>query len=362
MTKILVIENEASLREEVLEILHLEHFQAVGAENGQLGVRLAREQRPDLILCDVNMPELDGYGVLKLLRAEPETATLPFVFLTGRAEKTDLRHGMTLGADDYLIKPFTRRDLLEAIAIRFHKQAAINRQTQKQLDQLCHNITLALPHELHTPLAGIIGMTELLIGEYDLLSSTELLEMLQTIQTSAERLYHLTQNFLLYAKLELMSANPQRFAVSCDQASETESHSAIKTVAQRKATQAGRMTDLQLELQDVVVSIAESQLQKIAEEIIDNAFKFSAPGTAVRVSSCFASGTFCLRVTDQGRGMTLEQISHVGAYMQFDRRSYEQQGLGMGLVIAKRLVEMQGGKLAIESIPNQGTSVQIMFS
>ena len=118
MKKILVIEDEPEMRRNLLTILKFEKFEPLGAENGRIGLDLARTEKPDLILCDVMMPELDGYGVLQGLRENPETVALPFIFLTAKGEKVDQRCGMSLGADDYLTKPVPRADLLNAISAR----------------------------------------------------------------------------------------------------------------------------------------------------------------------------------------------------------------------------------------------------
>ncbi|MHC5763259.1 response regulator transcription factor [Nostoc sp.] len=125
MTKVLVIEDEAETRGIFLDSLEAEGFEAIGAKNGLVGVQKALENLPDLVLCDIMMPELDGYGVLSTLRQDPTTAIIPFIFLTGKASKAELRQGMNLGADDYLTKPSTVEDLLGAIATRLQKQAAI---------------------------------------------------------------------------------------------------------------------------------------------------------------------------------------------------------------------------------------------
>jgi DNA-binding NarL/FixJ family response regulator len=118
MKKILVIEDEPEMRRNLLTILKLEKFQPTGAENGRAGIEAVKRDKPDLILCDVMMPELDGHGVLDALRKDEATASIPFIFLTARGEKEDLRSGMNLGADDYLTKPVARLDLLEAISAR----------------------------------------------------------------------------------------------------------------------------------------------------------------------------------------------------------------------------------------------------
>jgi diguanylate cyclase (GGDEF)-like protein len=156
MKKILVIEDEEFVRENIVELLDAEGFEVIGAEDGRMGLNLARAMVPDLILCDVMMPELDGYGVLTALRQDSILAAVPFIFLTAKAAKADLRQGMELGADDYLTKPFTRAELLGAIISRLKKQAAVQeryhtelQQAKEQLEYLIHNDSLTnLPNRL----------------------------------------------------------------------------------------------------------------------------------------------------------------------------------------------------------------------
>src|SRR5690349_12040541 len=123
MKKILLIEDNNEVRENTTEILQLAGYDVVTASNGKIGVELAQKENPDLIICDIMMPELDGYGVLHILSKKPETARIPFIFLTAKTEKSDVRKGMALGADDYLTKPFDDTDLLNAIEARLRKSA-----------------------------------------------------------------------------------------------------------------------------------------------------------------------------------------------------------------------------------------------
>lgn len=122
MTRILIIEDEPAMRANLQDILELEGFLPVVAANGKEGIRLAREQQPDLILCDILMPDMNGYAVLETLRAEPATVRIPFVFLTAKGERSDVREGMELGADDYLIKPVHVDELLRAINTRLERR------------------------------------------------------------------------------------------------------------------------------------------------------------------------------------------------------------------------------------------------
>jgi DNA-binding NarL/FixJ family response regulator len=121
MKRVLVIEDEPEMRRNLLTILRLEQFEPLGAENGKVGLAIAQREQPDLIICDVMMPEMDGHSLLTELRAAPETATIPFIFLTAKGDKADLRHGMNSGADDYLTKPVSKADLLKAIHARLRR-------------------------------------------------------------------------------------------------------------------------------------------------------------------------------------------------------------------------------------------------
>src|SRR5437762_7008817 len=123
MKKILVIEDEPEMRRNITALLRYKAYEPIAAENGRLGVEMARREKPDLILCDVMMPELDGYGVLRTLQADAKLALIPFIFLTAKGEKDDLRSGMNLGADDYLTKPVANNDLVQAIEARLQRSA-----------------------------------------------------------------------------------------------------------------------------------------------------------------------------------------------------------------------------------------------
>lgn len=134
--KVLIIEDNNDIRENVVEILQLAGYEPLAADNGKTGVELAVSHNPDIILCDIMMPELDGYGVLYMLNKNPETAATPFIFLTAKAERVDLRKGMEMGADDYLTKPFDDIELLNAIETRLKKQELQKEFHSRSLDRL----------------------------------------------------------------------------------------------------------------------------------------------------------------------------------------------------------------------------------
>jgi two-component system sensor histidine kinase/response regulator len=358
MSKILVIEDEPAILENVVETLQLEGFEVWGAANGKAGVDAAREYHPDLIICDIMMPELNGYGVLLALRSQPTTEHIPFMFLTAKAEREDMRKGMELGADDYLMKPFTTTELLAAVEARLQRHTTIKKGVEQKMENLRENITMALPHELRTPLTSIIGYSEMLLMDFDAMAAEQALSMVDTIYKSGMRLWRVAENYLVYAQLELLATDPSRQEATRVGQS-VYAMEIIPYAAAKKAEQHARDEDMRVDVSDVAIAISSESLGKIVEELVDNAFKFSQPGKAVSVVGREKDGQYLLTVSDFGRGMTPEQVESIGAYMQFERALHEQQGLGLGLVIAQRLTELYDGKLDIRSAVDQGTTVSV---
>jgi DNA-binding NarL/FixJ family response regulator len=159
MKRILVIEDEPEMRRNITTVLRLEKFEPLAAENGRAGVAAARQERPDLILCDIMMPEMDGHGVLAALRADPATASIPFIFLTAKGEKADIRSGMNLGADDYLTKPVPKADLLAAIRSR------LERATQQSRPEFKPDFSSAAPLERTLHLTPRVAETLLWLAQ-----------------------------------------------------------------------------------------------------------------------------------------------------------------------------------------------------
>jgi signal transduction histidine kinase len=356
----LVIDDDEIIRANLEEILEAEGFDVISAKDGHSGLQLARQHLPALIICDVMMPELDGYGVLTELHREQVTATIPFIFLTARADRADLRQGMDLGADDYLIKPFTHDELLKAISTRLAKQAAVAQRHQTKMDDLRSSIALALPHELRTPLTGILGYSEILFEDCASLQLEEIKEIAKNINTSAERLRELILNFLLYAELEI-AARDSYYAYALRGHSLCQIGPTAVEAATLQAQRTGREADLSVEMEDAIVQMSPTYVDKLIKELVHNAFKFSEARTPVRIGGLRNGQAYTVSVQDQGRGMTAEQIADVGAYLQFERARHEQQGQGLGLTIARRLAELHRGQLSIESVPGQQTVVRVVF-
>ncbi|MGB3534313.1 MAG: hybrid sensor histidine kinase/response regulator [Microcoleaceae cyanobacterium] len=362
MTTILVIEDELDVREIILDILYEEGYAVHGAENGAIGLQIASEILPDLIICDVMMPKMDGYEVLENLRNNSKTATIPFIFLTAKVTRDDLRQGMNLGADDYLTKPFRRDELLNTISSRMKKQAIAEQKIQEKLEELRGNITLSLPHQLRTPLNGIMGLSQLLIEDFQEMEVDEVQESLVDINTSAKRLYKLVSNFLLYADLELLDHYPERVK-SFIEGSIRDQNIIIQDIIKKLLeVYPERTADIIFNnCNNYTLNLSEKIFRKILEELLDNALKFSEAGTPIEIKTDKAEQSYYLEIADQGQGMTAEKIANLEIYQKFDRSRYEQQGLGLGLVIVQRLIKLQGGDFQINSIPKQGTNIKIIL-
>lgn len=352
-TKILIIEDEILIARELEMTLHDLGYCVAGiAADGETALAKVAETLPDLVLMDIVLPgDTDGIETAEQIRRRFQ---IPVVFLTAYADAATLQRAKITEPFGYVLKPFQPQELNTAIQIALVRQQS----EQLKLDTLRSNISASLPHEINTQLHNILGFTAVGLRYYDAMSKTELQETLECIQSAALKLERVCQNFLLYTKLELLAASPAS-AAQLRHAKTPSTADVIAYSAHKLARLHQRTSDLGLDLPDARVQMAEGYLCKIVEELLDNAFRFSDPETAVWISSDTREGYFYLTIRDSGQGMSPTQIAQIGAYMQFDRNRLEQQGLGLGLALVQRLVVLHGGQFWIESTPGQGTQVML---
>ncbi|GAB4547419.1 MAG: response regulator [Anaerolineae bacterium] len=363
--KILLVEDEAFLSHEIAEALQYENYLVLTAEDGRQGLEIARREMPDLIISDIMMPNLDGYGFLMALREDTVTARIPFIFLTAKSEYADMRKGMAFGADDYLVKPFDILELLTAIRTRLQKRNEAAEAATKEMEALRHSVVTALPHELRTPLTGIMGYVNFIVGDFDSLRPEQVYQMLQGVQRATNRLYRLIQNYLLFTQLEIVGMDEVRRALLFQyrDLQPTNVIEASQSVLAERAENYHRQADVKSSLAPAKLRLLSEDFTKILDEVLDNALKFSPEGTTVSVigQADSQSGIYTIKVTDNGRGMRPDQVRAIGAMMQFDRKRHEQQGAGLGLAIVRRLIELYGGNIQIESDVQHGCTVILSF-
>jgi two-component system sensor histidine kinase/response regulator len=358
MTKVLVIDDEKTIRDVIAITLRKNGFEVITAANGAEGLELARKQLPDLIISDVRMVLVDGYEVLTAIRNNPSTASIPFIMVTSLSSLEKMRQGMELGADDFLPKPFTPSQLIAAVNARLQKHRVLIQQAESKLESLRQHLSTALPHELRTPLNGILGYADILRKQCDDLEPREVSQMAERIYRNGKRLNRLIENFLIYAQIEIVKMDYHKI----EQLRKNKTPNVekiIDTTACQRAYEAERTSDLVMNLLPGNVAMSPEYFTKLFEELFDNAIRYSKKGSPVEVETEHLDASYIIRIRDHGRGLTPEQIQSIGAYTQFERKVYEQQGSGLGLAVAKRLTEIHGGNLKLESEYGKWTMVAV---
>ena len=349
---VLLIDDDVRLRPVLVEGLEASGYRTLSAPNTALGAELARTHLPDVIVCDIDMPGQDGKGFLKQLRLDPELADRQFVLMTGDPSFANPRAGMELGADDFLLKPFSLGDLTRAVAARL-KRAELSRHLESRIiEQLLGSLHSTLPHEFFTPLAGVFGLTEMLEEELDDLSKEEIRAILHDILTSAKRLHRTLKNYLHIIELD----SPSRAVTPEPLEAESVLQAALAGI-ESAAKRHQRAADVTSELVAARLRTSPTEFTALVEELVDNALSFSRKESPVKVRLQPDGNWLRLTITDEGRGMTPKQLQQLGLFQQHDRKKFEQQGLGLGLALTRRIVLRLGGDLRIDSEPGRGTTV-----
>jgi len=360
---ILVIDDEDTMRDAVKAVLESDGYSVLESSNGEAGLQAAIQRVPDLVLCDIEMPGLSGFDVLFMFRENPATAVVPFVFLSGKNKTTDMRKGMQLGADDFLTKPFDTKELLATVRTRLLRREQEIAHAERKLEKLRLNISTSVPHELRTPLTGIIGFAQILKEQAASSSPEELLEIADHIMGSATRLQKTLEKFWTYAEIMFLSLDgASRKSLKRERFPRADS--LVKVLARERAATFQREEDLEFVLpSQLCLRVSSDHLRIMLAEVIDNAFKFSPSRTPVTIECMVLpeSPQCKIHIRDRGRGMDVHQINSVAGFMQFDRGHHEQQGLGLGLSMARELARLYDGDLSIKSIPGEGTTAVFLL-
>ncbi|MHB8624976.1 MAG: hybrid sensor histidine kinase/response regulator [Aggregatilineales bacterium] len=365
MTKILVIEDEAILREEVIVWLTLEGYEAMGAEDGTAGVMSAFRNLPDLIVCDITMPRLDGYGVLLEIHTNPATARIPFIFMTARASHDDIRAGMSFGVDDYLTKPFSRLEFLQAIQSRLEKKAAQERYQQEAVEQLRKALTqeheagllkakfvAMFSHDFRNQLAVILASNRLLRNYADRLDEQRRLLHMNGIETAARQLLQMLDDMLVVAQMETggLILKPEPLNLG----------EVIQDIVEQFQIINGSTYQVVHENHFFSTVIADPRLiHQIASNLISNAIKYSPEGSVVRVVLDDHKGQCVFTVQDQGIGIPEADLPRLFETFQRGSNVNGVAGTGLGLAIVKQAVDLLGGSINVESQVGVGTTMTV---
>jgi len=315
--RIMLVDDEDSLRETIYELLTYENYEVKTAPNGQKALEILDDWVPDLIISDMMMPVMDGHAFHELVKENVNLNSIPFIFLTAKIEKDQMRKYLNQGADDYIAKPFKIKELIDIIKSRIERFEKIKNANS--------NIYLGdqkyFSHEVNTPLNGILGSIELLINNKGL-DKEDASIFYEAIKTSGDRLNKTMQNVMHYQNLK---SNIFKFDADSSSPVLDNFFTVKRKIAQNYEGQEKRII---CEIDKANLKICEKYLQLILFELIENALKFSADNNSIVVSgTIYNEESYELIIKDFGIGFSENELNKIGATQQFDRENKEQQAV-----------------------------------
>jgi two-component system sensor histidine kinase/response regulator len=347
---ILIVDDDAHLSAIMALGLETHGYAALCAADALIGLEMANAHMPDLILCDIDMPGKDGRRMLKEMRADPKLADRQFVLMTGRATLANQRTGMDLGADDFLLKPFDLSALIGCVEARIQRAEVSRRTGGRGSEKPRDNLNSALPREFFTPLAGILGLTELLQRELDRMSKEEIRDHLRELHDAGRRLQRRLSNYLVILGLDTKEGAGESVLLDEDAVVKA-LHGGASAAAERNS----RTGDITLEIAGACLRASPGDLNTLSGELVDNAMSFSERNTPVKVQVRPDSGQLRITVTDIGRGMTPKQLEQFDTLQGRGSKLYGEESIGLGLALVQRLVQQLGGQFRLESEAGKGT-------
>jgi two-component system sensor histidine kinase/response regulator len=350
--KILFIDDDLNIRESTTELLIYKNYEVKSASNGQEALDLLDNWIPDLILCDIMMPVMDGYTLHEIIKENAPLVAIPFIFLTAKKENNLMRKCMFDGVDDFISKPFKVKELLKIIETKIDRF--------QKIKNVHNNLYLGdkkyFLHEVNTPLNGIMGSIDLLLEHSNNLEKGEITTFYNAIKTSGERLNRTMQNLILYESLKNNELN-----FSDDEHCEV-LNIFFETKKKILSTYKNQEKRITFEIDKSNLKISKANLQFILFELIDNALKFSPNSTIIIVSGeKFDDKYYELVIRDFGIGFSEEELKTINAAQQFNRDEREQQGLGLGLYLSKTIIKKIKGVFSIISNEKKGTKISLFL-
>ena len=350
MVKLLLIEDEKILRENTCELLEVYGFNCITAKQGREGLDMALTEKPDLIICDIMLPYLNGYQIKAKLNELYELAQIPFIFLSAKVERTDLRRGMELGADDYITKPFKIIELVNSIKSRLVQTKNIQSVVESKVIESLNDFIHVAKHECNTPLNGIINLSGLLMGNYSA-QPAFLDAAVKAINTSGKRLYKTLNNLIDLVRLRHYTLSINESYLGTD----------IKSIVERIITERANcysyegVIDKHFNCPDLI-EMQEEDLEIIVYEIIDNMFKFSSSNNVkigLLKKEAGNKSWMIFTVSNSLFAPMTFSTKDIGPFKQYNKVKNEKQGCGLGLYLIQLIIEKYLGTIDIEITNDQ---------
>jgi DNA-binding response OmpR family regulator len=353
--KILVVEDDIHIRSNLVEFLLMNEFEVDSVNNGIEGLAHFGSFNPDLIICDIMMPEMDGFTFLdELQRKFPLSLTI-FIFLTAANSQADQRKGMNLGADDYIIKPFIFSELLQTIEKKFEKNATKIKGLEKVSEKLINHTYFTPYQEFNTCLSDILTGSQLLLEEANTkLLNFETRSIPEVINKSAIRLSRAINNFILYNELLSKKYHPSLEEIPASFIANTFVH---------VATNYNRASDLVLSVDGSFLITDRFLLKRVLEELAENAFKYSRQGETIALDIFLLPEGAKIEIAyPNHKKFNSEKLKNAAPYEQFSSDNQLIDGLGLGLYLSKVIMEILLGKLVLIDTNQDSLKFQIYFS
>ncbi len=358
---VLVVDDNPLITNVLESLLSSQSYDVQCCSNGQEALDALERKPVDLIICDVMMPKLDGYGLHESLRAKAEFSHIPFIFLTALSEESEKRKGLETGADDYVVKPFDPGKLLSMVKGKVLRSRSLKTASAEKYDQFRKKIIHTLSHEFRTPLVAINTGTELLLEQQGALAKEKAENLLQAIQRGGHRLEKLVNDFMLMQQIEAGIA--QRLFET--RASKQVLGELVRVVLEaRKDVFAQEEFDVEFVdyCRGAEVYAYLPHIQEILFRFIDNAIKFSNTHKSIEVVITPHDREVAIEVRDRGMGMNVVRVQDaIDAFGQVDRDKLEQQGGGLGLALASRYAKINGGSIELHNRKNGGAVVTLVL-
>lgn len=362
MPKLLVVENEINSRESIAETLRETYFEVETVDNTTDALLKAQSKAFDLIVCDMPSLNLDGSELLELIRADPQTRSIPFILIAARYDKSAMRRAMNLGADDYLIRPFTTQELLESVIVRLHRHQVLNEAAEMRLDKTKRTLARMLTHELRTPLISMNTAVDIVMREAKLFTAEEMRDLLETFAAGSIRLSRRVEQLAFITQLQTQTLSYKSIT---GQGIESRLSDLVMHAINQARRITGRHDDSVLikhgdAAKDAFVVCNPPALKQALIELIVNAIAYAPLNSTVFIGQKYVPEGVRITVTDQGAGIPEDCLIRAKElFAQLDRETHEQQGMGIGLGLAERLIDAHGGRMEIRSVVDKGTQVLV---
>jgi two-component system, sensor histidine kinase and response regulator len=348
VSKILVIEDELNVRENIVELLESEDFEVFSAKDGFEGIFLAQEHSPELILCDVTMPELDGYGVLNNLRKNPNIAITPFIFLTAKAASEEIRQGMNLGADDYLTKPFSRQELLTTIKARLSKQKIHDQNTDALLKDIGESLSYSISEKIFNPLDEILGASEVFRQDANIIEPNDIEKLGAHIQSNTKFLKRAILNIFMYLNMELMFHNSDSLE-TIKNIYTTRPGDFVYMIAMQLARKYDCSKNLVVSIDNSRLKISTSDWNKIVEESLEFVFSLFKEGSLIDVSTKIVDDIFQYSIRLESDELPYDLLHKTAQNIPRTQAFYESLDPGLGLLIIHFIVKLYDGEFIVSN-------------